>query len=55
MFESRESADGTHYVVESVSGHLAHVEAEGGWQRAAVGMTAEQAEQTADALNRESR
>lgn len=54
MYEPRDAGDGSHYVVESVSGHLAHVDSDGD-QVAAVGMTADQAAQTADKLNLEAR
>jgi hypothetical protein len=52
VFEPRDAGDGSHYVVESASGHLAHVDRDGA-QYAAVNMTADEAAQTADQLNRE--
>jgi hypothetical protein len=52
VFEPRTDSDGSHYVVEGTSGRLAHVE-DGDGQRAAIGLTAEEAAKAADQLNRE--
>lgn len=50
MYVAREDRDGTHYVIERVSGHLAHVERSDG-QYAAIGLTAEEADRIASDLN----
>lgn len=52
LFESRDAGDGTHYVIESTSGHLAHTDT-GDGQQAAVGLTEAAAEQVASDLNGE--
>jgi hypothetical protein len=52
LFESRDAGDGTHYVVASGSGLLAHTEDAEGYMRAAVGLTQEQADEAAQQLNR---
>lgn len=52
LFESRDAGDGTHYVIEATSGHLAHTDT-GDGQRAAVGLTEAAAEQVASDLNGE--
>lgn len=52
MFESRPDGNGTHYVIESTSGQLAHTDTEDG-QQAAVGLTEAAAEQVASDLNGE--
>lgn len=53
LFESRPDGNGTHYVIEATSGHLAHTDTEDGGQQAATGLTEAAAEQVASALNGE--
>lgn len=53
MYEAREDRDGTYYVIEGVSGHLAHSVTPEGDQKAAVGLPEGDAWRLADQLNRE--
>lgn len=53
MYEAREHRDGTHYVVDRASGHLAHQTMPDGGQKAAVGMTEADAERLAYDLTME--
>lgn len=50
-FESRAHRDGSHYVVESTSGHLAHTEDSDGSLRAAIGLGEAEAQEVAERLS----
>lgn len=51
MFEDRVDQNGFHYVVDGVTGHLAHTTGDDGREQAAVNLSAESAEQLTAELN----